>query len=88
MNFVSFIVVFLLAWWITLFAVLPWGVKRDMEPETGNEPGAPRHPDLKRKFIITTFLAAIITAVICLFVQSEWLSFHDVAMEMASDDNL
>lgn len=87
MGWVSGIAVFLMAWWITLFTILPWGVKREENPIEGNEPGAPVRPDLKRKFLVTTVLAVLIWVVIYLLVESEYLSFHEMASNMTRKDD-
>lgn len=68
MNAVGVVVIFLLSWWMIFFAVLPLGVRGRWEAEddgvTGADPGAPIAPDLKKKILITTGLAAIATLVI------------------------
>ena len=65
--FTSF-VVYLTIWWTVLFAILPWGVKSYHEagiaPPPGCDPGAPVNPNLKKKFITTSWVAAIVFAVI------------------------
>src|SRR5690606_2056263 len=48
----SGLMVYLVAWWIVLFAILPIGVRGQFEDGdviAGSEPGAPSTPDLKRK---------------------------------------
>ena len=39
-----------------LFAVLPWGVRREENPEPGHDPGAPAKTHLWAKVIATTDL--------------------------------
>ena len=49
--------IFFLIWWVVLFAVLPWGVRRQDEAgdvAPGTDPGAPAVPYLGRKLIWTT----------------------------------
>ena len=63
-------VIYLTIWWITLFAVLPFGVRSSEEagetrPE-GADPGAPAAPQLLKKAAITTAIAAVIFAVVAL----------------------
>jgi predicted secreted protein len=55
--------VFFTAWWVCLFAVLPFGVRNHDEqaeelPE-GADPGAPVAPMLLKKALATTVLAAV-----------------------------
>lgn len=51
---------FLVIWWLTLFVVLPWGVRRSDSPESGHDPGAPANPMLLKKALITTAIALAI----------------------------
>ena len=65
--------IYFVVWWISLFAILPLGVRSPAETgthvEDGHDPGAPVNPNLKRKAITTTWVAAIVTAVIWIVVQ-------------------
>jgi predicted secreted protein len=60
------VAVFFLIWWITLFAVLPWGVRsqhEDGEVVPGTDPGAPLVPRLGRKLIWTTLITCVVFGV-------------------------
>ena len=60
MNWLTGIVVYILVWWVTLFAILPlWVTPADPE-EPGFAAGAPRRPLMLRKVVVTTVVAAII----------------------------
>lgn len=52
--------IFLIIWWLVLFAVLPWGIRRQETDEAGHDPGAPANPHLGRKALITTGVALVI----------------------------
>lgn len=58
---------YLTIWWTVLFAVLPFGSKSfaeaGVDPE-GGDPGAPVNPNLKGKFITTTWVSALVLLVI------------------------
>jgi len=57
--------IFFLIWWVVLFAVLPWGVRRQDEAgdvAPGTDPGAPAVPYLGRKLIWTTVVSLVIFA--------------------------
>jgi predicted secreted protein len=78
MTFVTGIAVYVVVWWIVLFAVLPWGVK---PPETlvpGQADSAPENPRLLLKAAVTTVIAGVIWAGIYLLVRSDWISFRDM----------
>ena len=67
MGVMTTIAIYLTIWWTVLFAILPLGTRTyaelGIDPE-GGDPGAPVNPNLKRKFITTTWLSAVIFAVI------------------------
>lgn len=57
--------VYFIIWWTVLFAVLPFGVRSQVESGdvvAGSEPGAPVLPGLARKAAITSLVAAVIFA--------------------------
>ena len=55
--------IFLLIWFVVLFAVLPWGVRQSPDPEPGHDPGAPTNPQLGRKAIVTTVISLLVWGV-------------------------
>lgn len=76
MNWLTGFVVYFLIWWTILFAVLPWGVRRDDNPEAGHDPGAPVKPYLWRKVAATTLLSALLWLVAYWLITASWLSFR------------
>jgi predicted secreted protein len=67
MSTFTAVATFFLIWWVTLFAVLPWGVRSqhegaDMAP--GTDPGAPTRFRLGSKLLWTTLVAIAIYAVL------------------------
>jgi predicted secreted protein len=76
MNWFTGIVVYVLVWWVTLFAVLPFWVVPAEQGEIGHEAGAPKQPLLLRKVLVTSAVSAIIWVGIYLLVRSPWLSFR------------
>ena len=65
MNLVGAIALYFVIWWITLFAVLPFGSRSQHESGEvveGTEPGAPVLPGLLKKAAITSVIAAVIFA--------------------------
>ncbi|WP_306226192.1 DUF1467 family protein [Bosea beijingensis] len=67
MNIVGSLALYFVIWWITLFAVLPFGIRSQHEAGdfvAGTEPGAPVLPGLLKKAVITSLLAAVIFAVV------------------------
>ncbi|HVJ43204.1 MAG TPA: DUF1467 family protein [Dongiaceae bacterium] len=53
-------VVYFLCWFFCLFIVLPFGIKREENPEPGHDAGAPANPALLKRFIATSLLALVL----------------------------
>jgi len=56
---------FFLIWWVTLFVVLPWGVRSQHESgemTPGTDPGAPALPNLRLKLVWTTLVSLVVFA--------------------------
>ena len=68
MGVTTSIALYLTIWWTVLFAILPLGVttyaEAGIEVKDGGDPGAPVNPNLKRKFITTTWVSALVTLLI------------------------
>ena len=76
MNWLTAIVVYFLIWWLMLFAVLPCGVQREENPETGHDPGAPVKTHLWAKIGATTLLSAVVWLLAYWLITSPWISFR------------
>lgn len=62
---------FFILWWMVLFAVLPFGVRSQMEAGAvvpGSEPGAPSKPYLLRKLVATTLVTILVMAGIIWYI--------------------
>ena len=60
MYWATGLAVYFVVWWIVLFAVLPFGVRQEENPQAGNEPGAPARPLLLKKVIATTLVSFVV----------------------------
>ncbi len=73
MTWFTAVCAYLTLWWVTLFAILPLGVRSHWEEGVptpgGGDPSSPVDPRLKRKFLTTTWVAAIPFALL-------WLTLH------------
>jgi predicted secreted protein len=76
MSWFTGILVYVIAWWVVLFAVLPWGIRVPDEQKAGHASSAPSNPRLWLKAAVTTVIAAIIWLGIYYLVESDWLSFR------------
>ncbi|MFC3225985.1 DUF1467 family protein [Marinibaculum pumilum] len=83
MDYGSAIVTFIILWWLVFFCLLPVGVRTAEEegqvPETGHATSAPVRPQIARKMLITTGIAAILFVGTYLVVEMNLFSFRDWA---------
>jgi predicted secreted protein len=79
MSFWTGLATYAIIWWLVIFMVLPWGVRR-IDPEDLGElddPGAPQKPRIVLKFAITTVLAGAIFGLVYLVTVSGVISFRE-----------
>ena len=69
-----------------MFAVLPWGNRMAQNPVPGQAHGAPDFPRLKRKFLITTGVSAVLWLILFLLVQADIIDFRQIAGAMIAED--
>jgi predicted secreted protein len=82
MNPASAVVVFIVIWWLVLFMVLPFGVRRTETPEAGHDPGAPARPMLWRKVGATTAITLVLFAAVYGIVEFELIALSDLMIEL------
>lgn len=75
MNLVSGMMVFFVTWWVVLFMVLPFGVRIEENPKKGFATSAPKNPNLRKKFLITTALTAFIWGIIQFVMVKQLIRF-------------
>jgi predicted secreted protein len=77
------IAIYFIIWWVTLFAVLPWGVRSQHESgdaiEPGTDPGAPVMARVWSKLLWTTVVASVIFALCALVYINRWITLEDLA---------
>jgi predicted secreted protein len=80
------VVLYVLIWWTTLFAVLPLGTRPVETPDqaTGWR-GAPAQARLGRKLLINTLVALAVWAVCAAVISSPWLSFRSGVLAVPQD---
>ena len=68
MGIATGIAIYFLIWWVTLFAVLPWGVRNQEEGggevTPGTDPGAPAVHRVWSKLGWTTIVATVIFGIL------------------------
>lgn len=80
MDWVSAIFVYFIIWWVVLFTTLPLGVKKQQNPVPGSDPGAPEHPQLVRKILLTSIISAVILAAFWYFVSQNGMEYFRDAL--------
>ena len=73
--------IYIVVWWVVLFTVLPLGTSSEThEPPTdGSQWGAPKTPNLKRKFITTTWVSFLLWLFVLWLVFIGWMPLPDLA---------
>jgi predicted secreted protein len=79
MDWATGIMVYLVIWWVMLFAVLPLGVRRVENPGPGQDRGAPENPQILRKAIITSLVAAVVWIGFYILHQADIFDFRQWA---------
>ena len=82
MNPVSAVAIYILFWMLTLFAVLPFGVRTADEAGEARGPGdadsAPTQPMLWRKAAWTTLIASLLFALFYANYVRGWVLLEDI----------
>ena len=74
MLLVNGILIYILLWWVTLFAVLPLGVRGQAEENEvvpGSEPGAPIRSNILKKFLMTTIISAVLFVIVYFMIVND-----------------
>jgi predicted secreted protein len=87
MGIFTSIAVYLTIWWTVLFGVLPLGVtthaEAGIDKGDGGDPGAPVDPELKKKFITTTWISAIVFAILWIVLRFHLVKLPDFPQHLS-----
>lgn len=75
MKIGTWVAIYFIVWWVTLFTILPIGVRSQQEAGEvvpGSEPGAPARPRLLRVMLINTGVAAVVFLGIMWLIETAW----------------
>lgn len=86
MSVFTGIVLYMMIYWLAIFAVLPFGNKPADVVEEGNVHSAPDNPRLKQKFIVTAFVAAVLWLIVFVLIKMDVLDFYEIARQMSEED--
>ena len=81
MSITGSIVIYVIIWWIVFFSALPIGIKHDDKRFYNNlegaYPGAPKNPNIFKKFLYTTFITTVIFIVIYYIVSNNHFNLRE-----------
>ena len=84
MGITGSLVTYVCIWWIVFFSILPVGIKSEnqkfRETLKGNDPGAPKNPQILNKFIISTLITSIIFLGIYYMVEYNYLNLRELLL--------
>ncbi len=77
MSWFTAIILFVVIWWVALFAVLPIGTKpvAQADDKSGWR-GAPERPRIMMKVIVTTIVASILWTGSYVLITTDYVSFR------------
>lgn len=80
MQLITFLAVFFIVWWVTLFAVLPIGVTTDATDDAnpGTAGSAPDRPRMGFKVLLTTAISLLIVGLFFLVTDTFGWSVDDI----------
>lgn len=87
MGLVSGIAMFLVIWWTVIFAVLPWGIRDAIgENADGLASGAPKKPQLRKKFLMTTIAASVIWLIVHALIYFQVIDIRKLAHQVVHQE--
>lgn len=81
MGWVSIAAIYFIVWWLSLFAVLPFGLRTQEEEgdvSPGTVPSAPRGPHMFKAVVRATIVSAIIVGAFVYVTRGLGYSFDDI----------
>ena len=81
MGLTGSIIIYVMIWWIVFFSILPVGIQSNKESFKerleGSDPGAPKNPNIAKKFLVTTIITSIVFIVIYYLVNNDFLNLRN-----------
>ncbi len=83
MSIAYALAVYFIFWWLTLLVTLPFGIRNSHESGTelqsGQDPGAPVAPQLRRKLLWTTGISALLFLIFFANWHFGWVTLEKLA---------
>ena len=81
MGLTGSIIVYVIIWWIVFFSILPIGIQSNKEAFKERlewfDPGAPKNPNIAKKFLTTTIITSILFIVIYYLVNNGFFNLRE-----------
>tara|TARA_B100000941_G_scaffold278018_1_gene242021 strand:- start:784 stop:1038 length:255 start_codon:yes stop_codon:yes gene_type:complete len=81
MGITGSLIVYIIIWWVVFFSLLPVGIKSNnlnyKENLEGSDPGAPKNPNIGKKFLYTTLITSIIFMGIYYIVSNNYFNLRE-----------
>lgn len=81
MSWISAAAIYFIIWWTVLFATLPFGLRTqddDDDVTLGTVSSAPRGPHVRRAFLRTTIISAVVYGLFYMLTHVVGLGFDDI----------
>jgi predicted secreted protein len=81
MSWFSILAIYFVLWWLTLFAVLPFGLRTQEEDGAvapGTHESAPRGPHMMRAVVFTTIVSALLFSIYYVVTVTLGLGVNDL----------
>ena len=81
MGWFSLFAIYFIIWWVTLFAVLPFGSRSQAEEGSvapGTDPGAPANLKLGKKLLINTIVSGVLLVIYWFMTEKLGYSLFDL----------
>ena len=75
-EFLKGFLIYVIIWWIVVFTILPIGVRKPDKVEKGHADGAPQHPQILKKFIITSLIAFFLWSIVFYLIKNQVFTFN------------
>jgi predicted secreted protein len=86
MDWFTAIIVYFLTWWLVFFMLLPIGIVKEDNHQTGHMGGAPKTPKIKQKALACTILSAFLLIFIHILIKTEIINLYEIANLMMEED--
>jgi predicted secreted protein len=75
MNIASFVITFIVLWWLVFLICLPINIKIEEKPQIGNATSAPSNPNIFAKFCASFLISLILTYFLVFHWQEKIINY-------------